>query len=731
MQNDEDTFFSETIICSPEQIYTTRLYFKGAAEDIKVIVTDSISGEELISYQKAKTAIPAIPAPAMAAKKPAEIDNNEQLFLTGLHIEQYRHATFDARNYYTEALRRDARDARCNNAMGLWYLRRGKSKTAESYLRAAVATLTERNPNPYDGEVYYNLGCCLQMQQNWADAFDAFYKSVWNDAWQHAGYFNLARIAVIQHKYADALGYIRQSLVKNYHSHSVRHAVVFILRKLNRNEEALKLIDESLTIDPFNIGCLFEKMLLQKNNNNETEAGRTKALIHEQTHGWVHNYIEYAFDYAHAGLFDEAAALLLLYCNSTQDKYTLVYYYLGWFALQSGNQNKAHDYFKTGAESNPAFVFPNRVEDLTVLQAAVAINPADANALYYLGNYWYDKRQYGDAIACWEKSALIQNTFPTVHRNLSLAYFNKESDKDKALAAMELAFSLDRRDARVLMELDQLYKALNKPLEERLTLLEKYLPLVCSREDLYLERITIYNQLGQHEKAKELIAGFKFHPWEGGEGKVISQYLCCHLELTKIAISAGRYNDALELLNSLEQYPINLGEGKLPGTQENDIDYWKGVVYDCLDKKEPALHFFKKATRGISEPVQAIFYNDPQPDKIFYQGLAWLKLGEHDKANDIFNRLINFGKLHMQDEINIDYFAVSLPDLLVFDADLNLLNKIHCLYLAGLGSLGLGKENTEAAANYFNEVLALNKSHQGALIHKKMISKLYDAKLAG
>jgi tetratricopeptide (TPR) repeat protein len=368
---------------------------------------------------------------------------------------------------------------------------------------------------------------------------------------------------------------------------------------------------------------------------------------------------------------------------------------------------------------------------VAVLQTAVAINPADANALYYLGNYWYDKRQYADAIDCWEKSALIQQAFPTVHRNLALAYFNKEGKKDKALAAMELAFSLDESDARVLMELDQLYKALNKPLAERLVLLEKHLPLVCSREDLYLERITICNQLGQHEKASGLIAAFKFHPWEGGEGKVICQYLYCQLELTKIAIAAGRYNDALQLLNVLEHYPINLGEGKLPGTQENDIDYWKGVVYECMDEQDSALNFFKRATNGISEPVQAIFYNDPQPDKIFYQGLAWLKLGDSEKANDIFNRLINFGKQHMDDKISIDYFAVSLPDLLVFDADLNLLNKIHCLYLSGLGSLGLGKENTEKAAAYFDAVLAFNNSHQGALIHKKMISTQYHAKHAG
>ena len=182
-------------------------------------------------------------------------------------------------------------------------------------------------------------------------------------------------------------------------------------------------------------------------------------------------------------------------------------------------------------------VFPNRIEDVAVLQKAVSINPADANALYYLGNYWYDKRQYKDAIYCWEKSALLQNTFPTVHRNLALAYYNKEKKPEQALAAMELAFSLDEKDARVLMELDQLYKILNKPLEIRLAFLDKHAQLVSGREDIYLEKITLYNQLGEYEKATKLIEAFTFHPWEGGEGKVISQYLCCHLELTKIAIA--------------------------------------------------------------------------------------------------------------------------------------------------------------------------------------------------
>ena len=126
------------------------------------------------------------------------------------------------------------------------------------------------------------------------------------------------------------------------------------------------------------------------------------------------------------------------------------------------------------------------------------------------------------------------------------------------------------------------------------------------------------------------------------------------------------------------------------------------------------------ATQGNNEPVQAIFYNDPQPDKIFYQGLAWLKLNNPGKAIDIFNKLIAFGTIHMNDSISIDYFAVSLPDLLVFDTDLDLRNQIHCLYLLALGNLGLGNGYAEKAEQYFNEILNEDINHQGAIIHRQM-----------
>jgi Tfp pilus assembly protein PilF len=67
----------------------------------------------------------------------------------------------------------------------------------------------------------------------------------------------------------------------------------------------------------------------------------------------------------------------------------------------------------------------------------------------------------------------------------------------------------------------------------------------------------------------------------------------------------------------------------------------------------------------------------------------------------------------------MDYFAVSLPDFLVFDDDLTRRNRLHCHYMQALGYLGLG-EQPQARAQ-FEHVLRLDASHLGAVIHQKLL----------
>ena len=90
-----------------------------------------------------------------------------------------------------------------------------------------------------------------------------------------------------------------------------------------------------------------------------------------------------------------------------------------------------------------------------------------------------------------------------------------------------------RTGARVFMELDQLYKKIGVPPEERLKNLEKYPELVEKRDDLYTEYITLLNTAGKIDKALKLMLNRRFHPWEGGEGKITKQYIYFCVEKLK------------------------------------------------------------------------------------------------------------------------------------------------------------------------------------------------------
>ena len=67
---------------------------------------------------------------------------------------------------------------------------------------------------------------------------------------------------------------------------------------------------------------------------------------------------------------------------------------------------------------------------------------------------------------------------------------------------MERAFRLDTTDARILMELDQLYKRVRRSHKERLAFLQQYPELIEQRDDLILEEITLLNQTGEYEKGE-------------------------------------------------------------------------------------------------------------------------------------------------------------------------------------------------------------------------------------
>ncbi len=635
-----------------------------------------------------------IPDAAEAALLPHEIKTNDQLYLTGLHLEQYRHATYSPVDYYKEALRRDPLDYRCNNALGLWYIRKGRFDVAEKYLRTAVKVLMKRNPNPYDGEPIYNLGLALKYQDRKEEAYECFWKSTWNKAWADAGYFAAAQISMAERHLDAAMDEIERCLACNIRNHKARALKATLLRLLKRKKEALAWCEESLKLDRFNYGCLFEKYLLTGDDD-------VREQLADLMHGMPNNYDELGLSYWAMECCEEARQVWEMAVED--DAVTLMTYY--YLLRVNGDASMIEDDLPLD------YCFPNRLEDINVLRHAMRVDDSDAFPAYLLGCLYYDKRQYDIAVKMWEMSSELEPENPYVWRNLALAYFNKLNDEDHAMDCMEQAFGLDPTEPRLLMELDQLCKRMQYPHEERLEFLQDYSELVEQRDDLVLEEITLLNQIGKYEQARRKLDAHIFHPWEGGEGKVPAQYQFARVELAKRYLANGRAAEAVPLLLECLEYPHHLGEGKLHGAQENDFYYFLGCAYEAMGDMDTATSYWEKGIGGPLEPAAAMYYNDAKPDKIFYAGLCLQKLGRKDEANGRFHRLVNYGKQHLFDEVRMDYFAVSLPDLLIWDDDLTQRNVIHCKYMLALGYWGLGEQ--EKALSFLDEVREMDINHQG------------------
>src|SRR6266550_3750395 len=651
LKSQRQVYVNETVTISPTQTFATvvPLDSEDQADDLIARVKDA-HGNVLIVYQPKRPQIEKLPDPAKPLPLPEEVRTNEALYLAGLHLEQYRHATFEPELYYLEGLKRDPDDSRINVAYGTLLLRRGLFRESEAHFRKAIATLTRHNPNPYDSEAYYQLGVTLKMQGRLEEACSAFYKATRSSAWQDSGYFSIAQIACETKEYLEALELVERSLMGNTRNYKARDLKAALLRKLGHLEEAEHVALETIRLDSADFGAYNERYLIHLARGEQNQAGARRNELTRLMRDDVHNFIALAVDYLHCGLHEEGTDVLhRLVLDANQNAYPMLHYYLGYFYEKLGRPELAQAHLRAASTATPDYCFPNSLDDLVVLESAIASTPVDA---------------------------------------------------------------------RVFYELDQLYKKLGYAPEKRLSNLESHWELVTARDDLFLEYLTLLNTLKQHEKAITLLSARKFHPWEGGEGKVTGQYVLAHIELGKHYLHIQQDKDAIETLKKALVYPENLGEGKLAGAQENNIHYFLGYAYKRLGLTDKSTEYFRAASQGLEEPASAMFYNDQPPDMIFYHGLAWLKLGNAREARRRFNKLIDYGEQHLFDNVKIDYFAVSLPDFLVFEDDLDRRNKVHCFYMMGLGHLGL--QEFKKAWIYFSRALELDVNHQGTRIHLEM-----------
>ncbi len=661
------------------------------------------------------------PAPATEPAAPQDIESSDELFVTGLHLEQYRHATRMPETYWREALRRDPGDSRCNLALGRWHLRRGEFDAAEKHLRASVARLVSLNPNPADGEAHYQLGLCLRHRFFAAgphspttppdlapdalltEAYAAFYKATWNQAWQAASYHALAEIDCLRADWAQARDHLNRSLRLDTDNLRARNLLVIVLRRLNHAREANAVLAETLRLDPLDWWALHL-------------SGRPLTCDNQVR-------LDLAHDCARAGLFADGLALLARAAPASPDRpdgslgtEPQIHYLRAWLAHWQSHRDTRRDqrlartarqHLRAAARANPDYCFPARVEDIAVLTFARHANPRDARAPFYLGNLLYDRRRHREAIACWEQSVRLAPRFAMAWRNLGIAYHNVLADPRRARTAYERAVAADPHSARYLYERDQLWKRLRVPPARRLAALRKSPRLLAERDDLSVEYCALCNQTGRPRDALAILATRRFQPWEGGEGQVLGQHVRTHLTLGRQALESGDAATAVDWFERALAVPENLGEARHPLANASDIHFWLGQAHDALGHADLARRHWTIAAefKGDFQDMSVRTFSE----MTWFSAQALRQLGRDREARQLLRALLIYARRLARTKATIDYFATSLPTMLLFNDDLQARQTTTALLLEAQALLGLGQ--TASGRTRLREVLRRDPSH--------------------
>ena len=158
----------------------------------------------------------------------------------------------------------------------------------------------------------------------------------------------------------------------------------------------------------------------------------------------------------------------------------------------------------------------------------------------------------------------------------------------------------------------------------------------------------------------------------------------------------------------------------MPGQTDNDIWYLLGYCAQLQGHFEESQRYFSRATRGGSSLDAGRYYNDQPVDYLFWQGMAQRKLGDDAEADALFNSFLQWVESHHDNVPDVDFFAVSLPDLVVLDTSAQAKHQQHCLFINALGHLGLG--NSAACQRELDELLQLNPAHDKALLLRHAIN---------
>jgi tetratricopeptide (TPR) repeat protein len=618
-----------------------------------LVVSVRSAGAEVLHWIDRRQAPGEPPRLSTEPADPHEIASSDELFYTGQYLEQYRHATRDPLPYWDEAMHRDRADVRANIAVGARLDRAALFAPAESHFRAALSRLLERVPNPADGEAHYRLGLNLVHQGRHDEAIAPLVKATWNSGWLVPASFALGRTFSRAGQPARA-----ESALRTVLEHEVAHLqatclLAVLLRARGATDEA-------------------DALLLAQHGRDPLDQW-TRDLLGLPITTDAPTLLDVAIEYAASGFVRDALRLLdatIAAAATTPVGQVGVATIALYHRAQLVAPAEVADALALAAASDFRHCLPSRLADVAALEFALEVNPADATAATLLASWHYDKGSYELAIDLWSRAVASRPhdlLAAIAHRNLGIALYNVRRDEAAALAEFEAACQKQPDDAKLLYEFDQLRGRTGVSVDDRFALLEQNAGLVTARDDLTIAYVNLLVDRGDAVRAEATLRSRQFQPWEGGEGEVLAAWDATKIALCQTALAHADGTTARQHLAQAITYPDSLGEGRHPLANRARLYWLVGISEQALGNDDQARDAWETAAGYAGDFVGMATHEFS--DQTYWSIRALDRLGRLEEAESLTARLDAYARELEETPARIDFFATSLPALLIFHDD--------------------------------------------------------------
>ncbi|MGI5899696.1 MAG: DUF5107 domain-containing protein [Christensenellales bacterium] len=675
----ENTLLSRRMDFEPGKVYS--FDFEAQEKNIAAILCAQ-NGEALLEYEKQPADTLHMPEKIEAIPVPSQMKTPQELYLAGLHFDQYRDPTIRPDVYYEKALERDPQFIPALIAMGEYCYRRAFYDRAVKYLERAVDAQCQYNKNPPDGTAGYLLGKTLIAQEEYGRAYDVLSKAAWSGPTVAKA---MTAIAALDGRKGDYRSMLRHS--SEAVSRAVEHPVAIIYAslasfKLGDAEGGRARLENLLQRDPLNHLARCAALIV---DNQPMEA-----LLPLMRSDPSQTCLDIAFDLMAAGFFAEAAQLLEAISSPTT---ALVHYTLATLYDRLGDPEAKAIQMEEGRIKTECGAFPHRLEEIAVLRRCLDLRPDDANAANLLACALYGKGHHARAAQLWQTAAQLKPDQYMYKRNLAMTYYSYLGRRQDAMQLLKEAAFLNPDSQQVLFELCHVMSSLGVPGKERAQYIQAQIGRRQARDDIALELVKAHNASGDYETALTTLLAHRFIPAEGGEFAIASQYMFSKLALGRRALAKGLYQEALLQFREAQELPPCLGSGFWGVNMLVPARYYEALALSKAGQEREANRLLKSLLSHASHR---------SADYVYYYALSYRHIGDELQARELMNRSVKAWEAQLKAK-DIGWYGTSAAYLSFCNAP-SALRKASANYLLGLSKLYEG--DSKSAKEFFKKSLA-------------------------